>query len=99
MNGVYTVLAVMFLVLATQGAIATQHVVGGSQGWDESVDYGSWASGHTFKVGDQLGKFLPSTCIRTVPIITFLRSYKTKTNLVDSHCNRFIEHELCWESV
>ncbi|XVF57822.1 hypothetical protein PTKIN_Ptkin07bG0013400 [Pterospermum kingtungense] len=30
------------------------HVVGGSQGWDESVDLNSWASGQTFKVGGQL---------------------------------------------
>lgn len=33
---------------------ATQHMVGGSQGWDESADLTSWASGRTFKVGDQL---------------------------------------------
>lgn len=42
-------------------ALAEQHVVGGSQGWDESTDFNSWVSGQTFKVGDQLGMlcFLP----------------------------------------
>lgn len=38
--------------------MAEQHVVGGSQGWDESTDFNSWVSGQTFKVGDQLGMFL-----------------------------------------
>lgn len=32
-----------------------RHVVGGSQGWQESIDFDSWASAQTFKVGDQLG--------------------------------------------
>lgn len=36
---------------------AAQHVVGGSQGWVESADLNSWASGETFKVGDQVGTF------------------------------------------
>ncbi|KAJ8768309.1 hypothetical protein K2173_021249 [Erythroxylum novogranatense] len=35
-------------------AIAAQHTVGGSQGWDESADFKSWASAQKFKVGDQL---------------------------------------------
>ncbi|XP_075090688.1 basic blue protein-like isoform X2 [Nicotiana tabacum] len=34
--------------------MAAQHVVGGSQGWDESTDFNSWASGETFKIGDTL---------------------------------------------
>ncbi|KAG4940470.1 hypothetical protein JHK87_044341 [Glycine soja] len=33
--------------------MAEQHVVGGSQGWDESTDFNSWVSGRTFMVGDQ----------------------------------------------
>lgn len=32
-----------------------RHMVGGSQGWEESVDFDSWASAQTFKVGDQIG--------------------------------------------
>ncbi|KAM0033805.1 putative Blue (type 1) copper binding protein [Helianthus debilis subsp. tardiflorus] len=43
----------MLLMLSTQGS-AEQHVVGGKQGWDESTDFDSWASGQTFKVGDTL---------------------------------------------
>ena len=45
----------MFLMLSTQCA-AEQHEVGGKQGWDESTDFDTWASGQTFKVGDTLGK-------------------------------------------
>lgn len=41
-----------------KNAMAAQHVVGGSQGWDESADFKSWASGQTFKVGDTLGLLL-----------------------------------------
>lgn len=44
--------------LITKEALATQHVVGGSQGWDQSTDFNSWISGQTFNVGDQLGMFL-----------------------------------------
>ncbi|KAM6549598.1 hypothetical protein CsatB_021274 [Cannabis sativa] len=48
------------LVLVILGALmgneveAGQHVVGGSQGWEQSTDFDSWASAQTFKVGDQL---------------------------------------------
>lgn len=59
MEAVYRVLFAFAVAgLLTDGALATQHVVGGSQGWDESTDYTKWASKQTFKVGDQLGKFL-----------------------------------------
>ncbi|XVE84142.1 hypothetical protein DITRI_Ditri16bG0146000 [Diplodiscus trichospermus] len=47
-------LTFFLLVLIAKQSSAAQHVVGGSQGWDESVDLDSWASGRTFKVGDQL---------------------------------------------
>ncbi|PWA60807.1 cupredoxin [Artemisia annua] len=43
----------MFLLLSTQCS-AEQHEVGGKQGWDESTDFDTWASGQTFKVGDTL---------------------------------------------
>ncbi|CAI9283398.1 unnamed protein product [Lactuca saligna] len=43
----------LLLMLSKQGS-AEQHVVGGKQGWDESTDFDSWASGQTFKVGDTL---------------------------------------------
>ncbi|KAL1547369.1 mavicyanin-like [Salvia divinorum] len=44
------VIAVMFL----RQALAAKHTVGGSQGWDESADFDTWASAQTFKVGDEL---------------------------------------------
>lgn len=47
--------SIIVLPLIAKQVRATQHVVGGSQGWDESVDLNSWASAQTFKVGDQLG--------------------------------------------
>lgn len=49
------VLALVAFVITTKGVYGAQHAVGGSQGWEESVDLNSWASGQTFKVGDQLG--------------------------------------------
>lgn len=50
----------VFLMIAAasmaEKALADQrHVVGGTQGWQESIDFDSWASAQTFKVGDQLG--------------------------------------------
>ncbi|XP_059669988.1 mavicyanin [Cornus florida] len=47
-------LVLVFAMFFTKQALAAQHVVGGSQGWDESTDFSSWSSGQTFKVGDQL---------------------------------------------
>ncbi|KAL4581524.1 hypothetical protein LXL04_006046 [Taraxacum kok-saghyz] len=44
----------MSLVMLSKQVSAEQHVVGGKQGWDESTDFDSWASGETFKVGDTL---------------------------------------------
>ncbi|CAK9143317.1 unnamed protein product [Ilex paraguariensis] len=42
------------LLMNKEAMAATQHVVGGSQGWDQSTDFTTWASGQTFKPGDQL---------------------------------------------
>lgn len=57
-----TLLLVLLLYVSwiTEEALAAQHVVGGSEGWDESTDFNAWASGQTFKVGDQLGMFFLS---------------------------------------
>ncbi|KAM7258437.1 hypothetical protein ACFE04_014178 [Oxalis oulophora] len=35
-------------------SLATVYTVGGSSGWNLGVDYGTWASGKTFEVGDSL---------------------------------------------
>ncbi|XP_077229165.1 basic blue protein-like [Tasmannia lanceolata] len=53
-RGIVVVVVVIFVAVATKEALAKQHVVGGSQGWDASVDFSSWESSQTFRVGDQL---------------------------------------------
>ncbi|XP_071710113.1 mavicyanin-like [Rutidosis leptorrhynchoides] len=45
---------VVTLLMLLKQSYAEQHVVGGKQGWDESTDFDTWASGETFKVGDTL---------------------------------------------
>ncbi|XP_008231138.1 PREDICTED: mavicyanin [Prunus mume] len=47
-------LVLVFVCLITKKGFAAQLTVGGSQGWDESTDFNSWASAQKFKVGDQL---------------------------------------------
>ncbi|GER33490.1 cupredoxin superfamily protein [Striga asiatica] len=51
---IFQVLVVFVIAVAAEKALATTHVVGGSQGWDQSIDFDSWASSQTFKVGDDL---------------------------------------------
>ncbi|KAG6435064.1 hypothetical protein SASPL_106714 [Salvia splendens] len=47
-------IAVVIATVFLQQALAAKHTVGGSQGWDESTDFDTWASAQTFKVGDEL---------------------------------------------
>ncbi|PSS30338.1 Uclacyanin 1 like [Actinidia chinensis var. chinensis] len=47
-------LVVVWVASMNQEALAVQHVVGGSQGWEESADFSTRASAQKFKVGDQL---------------------------------------------
>ncbi|XP_027359206.1 mavicyanin-like [Abrus precatorius] len=54
MGRMNTVFLVMVAILMAKEALAAQHVVGGSQGWDPSTDLNTWSSGQTFKVGDKL---------------------------------------------
>ncbi|KAK6928510.1 Phytocyanin domain [Dillenia turbinata] len=49
----FLVLAFVALIIQRK-TLAFQHVVGGTQGWDESTDFNSWSSAQTFRVGDQL---------------------------------------------
>lgn len=53
-----TIFLALIATLIAKEAFAAQHVVGGSQGWDQSTDFKSWTSGQTSKVGDKLGMFL-----------------------------------------
>lgn len=57
-------LVFVFVVVGTRKAQAAQHLVGGSQGWDESTDFNSWVSKQTFKVGDTLGMLFLLICSR-----------------------------------
>ena len=50
------VLVALLLVARAFPAAATSFTVGGKSGWTIGVDYTTWASGNTFKVGDSLGK-------------------------------------------
>lgn len=52
------ILAVIVAAVFLRQALAATHTVGGSQGWDESTDFDSWASAQTFKVGDELGTYV-----------------------------------------
>ncbi|KAF7130244.1 hypothetical protein RHSIM_Rhsim10G0007300 [Rhododendron simsii] len=57
MEAVYKFLFAILIsaaLMAEEATAATQHDVGGSQGWDESTDFSTWASGQKFVVGDQL---------------------------------------------
>lgn len=47
--------ALAILGVALPSTLATQWIVGDTQGWGLSVDYTTWASGKTFLVGDTLG--------------------------------------------
>ncbi|CAA7046537.1 unnamed protein product [Microthlaspi erraticum] len=53
MQGVIVILVFSGL-FAVQTTLAAQHMIGGSQGWEESVDFNSWTADKSFKVGDQL---------------------------------------------
>ncbi|KAG9454454.1 hypothetical protein H6P81_007358 [Aristolochia fimbriata] len=46
--------ALLLLLLVAPAAYATDYVVGDASGWDTGVDYTTWTSGKTFKVGDKL---------------------------------------------
>ncbi|KAH1194016.1 Uclacyanin 1 [Glycine max] len=50
-----TIFLALVVTLIAKESFAAQHVVGGSQGWDQSTDFKSWTSGQTSKVGDKLG--------------------------------------------
>lgn len=55
-RGVLVMMIVGAALMAEMSLADQRHMVGGSQGWQESVDFDSWASSQTFKVGDQIGE-------------------------------------------
>ncbi|XP_008798824.2 blue copper protein-like [Phoenix dactylifera] len=48
------VTALLVLLIAAVPAYASEYTVGDSQGWTSGVDYSTWVSDKTFKVGDTL---------------------------------------------
>ena len=51
-----TVAATLILVLAAVPTVlAVTFQVGDTAGWNSGVDYTTWVSGKTFRVGDTLG--------------------------------------------
>ncbi|KAF7138522.1 hypothetical protein RHSIM_Rhsim07G0097700 [Rhododendron simsii] len=54
MASVNILVALAIFVVAFPSTSATKFVVGDAQGWNLGVDYGTWASGKTFVVGDTL---------------------------------------------
>ncbi|XP_071692071.1 chemocyanin-like [Rutidosis leptorrhynchoides] len=55
------------VVMLFELALAVDHTVGGSGGWDTSTNFASWASGETFNVGDNLVfNFLPNHSVLEV---------------------------------
>ncbi|XP_062105465.1 mavicyanin [Humulus lupulus] len=72
----FTILVLFILAgLIAMEVEAGQHVVGGSQGWEQSTDFDSWASAQTFKVGDQL-VFKYSSGLHSVVELANENSYK-----------------------
>ncbi|KAK2970558.1 hypothetical protein RJ640_000608 [Escallonia rubra] len=46
--------AFLILLLVAPAVYGAEHVVGGSSGWTQSVNYVKWAAGETFTAGDTL---------------------------------------------
>ncbi|KAG6602670.1 Uclacyanin 1, partial [Cucurbita argyrosperma subsp. sororia] len=52
-RGLFVVIAAAASMLE-MGLADQRHMVGGTQGWQQSIDFDSWAEAQTFKVGDEL---------------------------------------------
>lgn len=70
------ILAVIVAAVFLRQALAATHAVGGSQGWDESTDFDTWASAQTFKVGDELGTYVPSIFLLRFHIASRISPYQ-----------------------
>ncbi|XP_019153382.1 PREDICTED: blue copper protein-like [Ipomoea nil] len=58
--GVGNVVLILSILCNVVPSLGTKYTVGDTSGWALSGDYGSWASGKTFKVGDSLVFNYPS---------------------------------------
>lgn len=50
-----SVFLVLSLLAVPAAVYGVDHTVGGSSGWDQNVDFATWAAGEKFVVGDNLG--------------------------------------------
>lgn len=48
-------IAIAIVAAAVSPALAKDFVVGDGRGWTTGFDYGTWAAGKEFRVGDKLG--------------------------------------------
>ena len=67
----------MFMIIAivavsVPSILATEHLVGDATGWKPGFDYGAWANGKEFHVGDTLGTSSISAHIVNSSIILIL---------------------------
>jgi len=69
------------LMLAFPNAFATDFTVGDDSGWNQGVDYTKWASGKTFKVGDNLGMYESILCL----ILHFFFLFEKKNEIPIPH--------------
>lgn len=49
--------AVLVVLVAVRAVYGADIIVGGNSGWNQGVNYDTWAAGQTFRVGDTLGNF------------------------------------------
>lgn len=68
--GIFTVAALLCLMVHTGHVLAATYTVGGSGGWTFNVD--SWPKGKSFKAGDILGKLSPTVLSFLLFICLFL---------------------------
>jgi hypothetical protein len=52
--GIAAAISMIMLMVMPFNCMATDYTVGDTQQWNLGVDYGTWASGKTFAVGDKL---------------------------------------------
>ncbi|KAK4477322.1 hypothetical protein RD792_016539 [Penstemon davidsonii] len=72
----FHLVVLILLVSIHKEALATKHVVGGSNGWDESTDFDTWSSSQTFKVGDQI-EFKYTSGLHSVVELASESAYKS----------------------
>lgn len=55
-SNVFIIMCMLLAINMAVPAVAKTYTVGDTSGWAVGTDYGTWASGKTFQVGDSLSK-------------------------------------------